>query len=106
MEKTYPFSVAKHAHDIEFFHNRLYNIMRDMEDGETPMNNELHDKICDLYYGDLQELYLKMFDSRDGRVVFLTGKQIGLAKQIVLWASNSRASSLIKAGKYEFLQYC
>lgn len=106
MEKTYPFSVAKHAHDIEFYRNRLYNTMCDMESGEIPMDGKRYDRIYDFYHGELEELYEMMFNSRDGRVAYLTGKQIGLAKKIVHWASESRANSLIKTGKTRYLQYC
>lgn len=105
-EKLYPFSVAKHAHDIEYYHNHLYITMRDMEDGDTPMDVDRYDRIYDLYYGELQELYEKMFDSPDGRIVYLTGKQISLAKKIVFWASERRTGHLIENGKTEYLQYC
>ena len=106
MEKTYYFSVKKHAHDIEYYHNHLYNTMRDMESGEIPWDEKRYDRISDLYYGELQELYEMMFNSRDGITVQLTGKQIALAKKIVAWASESRANSLIRAGKTQYLQYC
>lgn len=102
----YPFSVQKHAHSIEYYHNHLYNTMRDMESGEIPMDAARYDRIADIYYGELQELYEAMFDSRDGRVVYLTGKQIALAKKIVMWASESRANHLREAGKLEYIQYC
>lgn len=105
-EKLYPFSVVKHAHDIEFYHNRLYNTMRNMESGEIPMDKKRYNSICNLYYGELQELYEMMFNSRDGRIVYLTGKQIGLAKKIVEWASNTRYNTQIAHGKYRNLQYC
>lgn len=104
--KTYPFSVQKYAHSIEFYYNRLYNVMAAMDSGEIPMDNDRYDRIYNLYYGDLMELYEAMFNSRDGRVVYLTGKQIGLAKKIVAWASEQRACSLIKSGKVEYLRYC
>lgn len=104
--KTYPFSVQKHAHDIELYRNHLYSTMRDMEDGEIAWDDKFVDWYEAFYYGDLQDLYEMMFSSRDGRVVYLTGKQIGLAKEIVTWASNRRAASLIKAGKTQYLQYC
>lgn len=105
MEKKYPFSVEKHAHDIELYHNRLYNTMYEMEAGEIPMDREKYDKMSNLYYGELRELYEMMFNSRDGRVVYLTGKQIGLAKEIVVWAAETRASSLAAAGKSRYFQY-
>ena len=104
--KKYPFSIQKHAHDIEFYRNRLYNTMCDMESGEIPMDAERFDRIYDFYHNELEELYCAMFDSRDGRIVYLTGKQIGLAKRIVFWASEQRAKSCIESGKLDYLKYC
>lgn len=104
--KTYPFSVQKHAHDIEFYHNRLYNTMCDMENGTIPMDQKRYDKIYDMLYGPLEELRDMMFSSRDGKVVYLTGEQIALAKKIVAWAQEQRVGSLIRAGKFEYIQYC
>lgn len=105
-EKMYPFSIAKHAHDIEFYYNKLYNTMRDMESGEIPMDEKEYESIYNFYHGELQELYEMMFNSRDGRIVYLTGKQIGLAKQVVQWASNTRYNTQIAHGNYKNLQYC
>lgn len=105
-EKLYPFSIQKHAHDIEYYHNHLWNTMKDMERDIIPMNAERYDRIYDFYYGELMELYEKMFDSRDGYVTYLTGKQIGLAKKIVVWASERRAQHCIENGKIEYLKYC
>ena len=105
-EKMYPFSVAKHAHDIEFYHNKLYNTMRDMENGEIPMDKKRYDRMSNMFYGPLMELYEMMFNSRDGKIVYLTGKQIGLAKKIVEWASNTRYETQIAHGNYRNLQYC
>ena len=106
MAKTYPFSVAKHAHDIEYYHNYLYNRMHEMLDGEIPWDEKRFDRMEAMYEGPLAELYDMMFMSRDGRTVQLTGEQIGLAKKIVIWASESRAQHCIEAGKYHLLQYC
>ncbi len=105
-EKKYPFSVSKHAHDIEYYHNKLYNTMRDMEDGEIPMDKARYESICKMYYGELQELYEMMFTSRDGRIVYLNGKQIALAKKIVDWASNKRYNTQLANGNFKNLQYC
>ncbi len=107
MAKTYFFSVKKHAHDIEFYRNRLFNIMHDMESGEIPMDKERYDRIYDMYYGALEDLYNAVcFGSRDGLTVQLTGPQIALAKKIVFWASETRAQSCIKQGRIDLLQYC
>lgn len=104
--KTYPFSVQKHAHSIEFYRNHILNTISDAESGEIQMDREKLDNLYAFAHGPLEELYEAMFNSRDGKIVYLTGKQIGLAKKIVFWASERRASSLISAGKLDYLQYC
>lgn len=105
--KMYPFSTRKHAHDIEFYRNRLHNIMYSMESGEIPMDAEKFDKMYEFYNGELEELYNAVcFNTRDGIVSYLTGKQIALAKKIVFWASEERASKCIESGRYDLLKYC
>ena len=106
-EKTYPFSTRKHAHDIEFYRNRLFNTMRGMESGEIPMDEKRYDRIEAMYYGELEDLYnAVVFNSRDGVVSYLTGKQIALAKKIVIWASETRANSCIERGRLDLVKYC
>ena len=80
--------------------------MSGMESGEIPMDAAQYDRLADFLERELLPLYTAMFDSRDGRVVYLTGPQIGLAKKIAAWASERRAASLIQAGKTEYLKYC
>lgn len=104
-EKKYPFSVQKHAHDIEFRKNRVFVMIREMEMGETSWDDNMYDGLC-AHFDDLTELLEAVLNSRDGRVAYLTGKQIGLAKDCVAWASGVRANSLIAAGKTEWLKYC
>ena len=104
--KLYPFSVQKHAHSIEFYYIHVKNTLYDMESGETAMDIPRYDRLSDFLEEELTPLYNAMFDSRDGRVVYLTGRQIGLAREIVSWASERRAGSLVHAGKTEYLQYC
>ncbi len=91
MAKLYPFSMKKHAHDIEFRRNRVYNEMRDFEDGDSKISGEDYDKLYALHE-ELTELLLAVMDSPDGRVAWLTGKQYGLAKETVTWAVNERCS--------------
>ena len=105
MEKTYPFSLPKHAHDIEFYRNRLSCIMYDMESGEIPMDKARYDRIYDMYYGPLEDLMNAIYGSRSP-IAQLTGPQIGLAKEIVAWASETRAASCIKRGRFDLLKYC
>lgn len=97
--KLYPFSVQKHAHDVEFRRNRVQNQIHDLVVGESTESykGEL-DELEALETG-LTDLLLAVLDSRDGRVAYLTGKQIGLAKETVLWAGESRASTMIASGR-------
>lgn len=104
--KKYPFSVSKNAHSIEFYYNHLKNILYSMEVGEIPMDYVRHERISVFIQYKLLPLYESMFNSRDGKVVYLTGSQIGLAKKICAWASEKRAQSLIDSGKYEYIKYC
>ena len=102
MAKMYYFSKEKHAHDIEFYRNRLFNTMCDMENGTIPMDAERYDRIHDMYYGELEDLYNAVCYTGDYKVSLLTGKQIGLAKKIVAWAYSERVSHC----KPEYQQYC
>lgn len=105
MSKLYPFSVQKHAHDIEYRRSRAFCEMRDIESGEVEADEATYEYVVDLY-DRLTDLLEAVMNSRDGRIAYLTGPQIGLAKETVLWASNRRAGSLIAAGKTQYLQYC
>ena len=104
-EKRYPFSTAKHAHDIEFYHNRIWNTARKMETGEIPMDKARYERITAMLDGDLRDLMNAMCGAC-GRPVFLTGKQIALAKNIVIWASETRVNTCIKQGRYDLIRYC
>lgn len=103
--KKYPFSVQKHAHDIEFRMNRCWLEMHDMLDGEAEWDEETYDKL-DALHEALVDLLNSIRFNGNGVVAYLTGKEIGLAKETVMWARNRRASSLIQAGKTEYLRYC
>ena len=104
--KTYPFSIQKNAHSIEYYYNHVKNTLSDMESGEIPMDAARYDRLDDFMERELMPLYTAMFDSLDGRLVYLTGPQIALANKIVKWASEQRAAHLIAAGKIDYLQYC
>ena len=105
--KMYPFSVQKHAHDIELYRNHLFLTIHDMESGEIPMDTKRYERCVAMYDGKLNELHDAMrFSTRDGRIAWLTGEQIELAKRIVFWASNYRATSCEAAGRTDLIQYC
>lgn len=105
MNKLYPFSTQKHAHDIEFRRNRVFNILSEVESGEVQMSNDDYDKLRTEHEA-LTELLEAVLNSMDGRVCYLTGKQLALAKECVAWARNARADTLIANGKPEYLKYC
>lgn len=91
--KLYPFSTAKHAHDIEYRRNRVKNELCDYFEGELELCDAEFEKLCELEKA-LTELLQAVLNSRDGRVCYLTGKQIGLAKECVVWAESRRASAI------------
>lgn len=78
MAKTYPFSARKHTHDIEFRRNYVFNLMHEGWTG--------YDKL----YKQLTELVSAMCGGAP--VVYLTGKQIQLAKESVAWAAIQRGA--------------
>ena len=91
--KLYPFSTAKHAHDIEYRMNRVKNELCDYFEGEIELSDAEFEKLCELEEA-LTDLLLSVMNSADGRVCYLTGKQIGLAKECVFWAESRRASAI------------
>ena len=90
--KLYPFSAQKYAHDIEFRRNRVKNELydaqmdRNFDAALLDMMEELADQLTDL-------LSAILGTCRDGRIAYLTGQQIGLAKETVIWAAEQRAAT-------------
>lgn len=84
--KRYPFSLRKHAHDLEFRRNRAKNELgRKMTEGTLKKGEEeRYLKLID----DLAEITLTYPDGNG--VVWLTGKQYGLAVESVGWANSMR----------------
>lgn len=90
MIKRYPFSLQKHAHDIELMKNVAYNTMHDLQMQDSDKANK-YEQI----YRELSALLTAMLDnSRDGKVTFLTGKEIGKAKEMVFMANEYRMSKI------------
>lgn len=90
--RLYPFSTQKHAHDIEFALNRAHNTMHDMEMGEMPSTPKEYKAVC-RHCDELEDLLSAVLDSRDGKVCWLTGKQLSLAREMVAWAYQQRNSA-------------
>lgn len=96
--KLYPFSVKKSAHDIEFYRNRLFCEIHDAECGDIKVDIDGLKKL-DKHYEEVTEILKAVLDSKDGKVVYLTGPQIGLAKKISVWANEERISKFVVNGK-------
>lgn len=99
--KRYPFSLTKHAHDVEYRRCFVWNRVHDYFDEYGVPENELEalEKELEL----LDDLTTSMTaNTRDGRVTWLTGKEYGLARDCVVWARERRMSHC----KPEYAQYC
>lgn len=100
-EKLYPFSVQKHAHDIEYLRNYTKNRIGEIESGEVEYDGKRLEWL-ESRLEKLDSLLDAILGTRDGRVAWLTGKQYGMAREAMLWASEMRASHC----KPEYRQYC
>lgn len=78
-QKLYPFSVQKHAHDIDFRRNRAFNefVESEYKDARLARLLEQLDEIRCLMAGGV-------------KVVWLTGQQYALAQESVGWAIAER----------------
>lgn len=85
-EKRYPFSLRKHAHDLAFRRHRAMNELSDkffnhtLKDGEEARYQKLIDDIGGI---------MDYFPDGNG-IIWLTGKEYGLAKESVAWAESMR----------------
>lgn len=91
VSKLYPFSLQKHGHDIEFYKNRLFNVIHDLRMGDGNLSRI---ERLEAEYEEVTELLLAVNNSRDGVVSYLTGPQIAKAKEVVFWASEQRAATM------------
>lgn len=71
--KLYPFSKSKNAHNIEFRYNRMKNIDDASEEFEK-----------------VKEIVELMYDL-NLNVIWLTGKQLQVAKESIAWAIEERS---------------
>lgn len=91
--KTYPFSVAKHQHDVEFRYNRISNTIDDIYSGEIEATSEQIDELENLK-DQLDELRGYVFGSYP--ICYLPGKIYGLAVETVAWAEHTRDETQIR----------
>ena len=79
MAKTYPFNMTKHQHDIFFRYNRAKNEYDDKCYNNTITTKEIAQ--YEVLIGRLSSL----LEIGTG-IVWLTGKEYGLAQETVAWA--------------------
>ncbi len=90
--KLYPFSLAKHGHDIEFRYNRLKNIEHDYFCEGLKLTDAEYDKLekeLELVT-KAYEIILNTFSN--GKVVWVDGATLGILKECVAWATTERDS--------------
>ena len=84
--KKYPFSAAKHAHDIELVMNRAFNLsMEAAEAGnleEADRLMKIHDDASEV----LSAVMTGLWENRSRTVALLDGPMIGRAKELVVCA--------------------
>ena len=91
--KRYPFSFRKHAHDLEYRRNRAmceYWELDREDASDTPKGKALEcliERLTEILY----------YRPNSEGIVWLTGKEIGLAKESVIWADNARATANARA---------
>ena len=82
-EKLYPFSMKKHGHDLEFAYNHQWLICREMEDGDREWDDRAFERL-----ETIEKAYLKYIGYE---IVYVTGKNYGLLRDLCAWAENYRA---------------
>lgn len=82
MSKKYPFSMARNAHHLERAYNHLfreYIYPDNVSPEKKAWAQDMRNKIAHI---------LSTF--HDGKIAYLTGPEIGFAKDIVAWAEDFR----------------
>lgn len=101
-ERKYYFSAAKHAHDIDYYDNRLSNLVHEAyyEDDESAgvilakkYGDDFIDALDDFRRNQLYNLWSAINFNSNGKISMLTGPEIGLAKEVVAWADGQRSGA-------------
>ena len=81
--KLYPFSMSKHAHDLELARNVLYLNYIDVE-GVSPK--------MEAWAIDRRERLATILLKSNGYVAWLTGEEYGFVQKVVAWAQSYRVA--------------
>ena len=82
--KLYPFSMRKHAHDLELVRNVLFNHY---------ICNEEVSELMRHWAEDRREKLGNILLKSNGIVAWLTGEEYGLANKAISWATNFRVAA-------------
>lgn len=82
-KKLYPFSMSKHAHDLELARNVLYLNYIDVE-GVSPK--------MEAWAIDRRERLTTILLKSNGCVAWLTGEEYGFVQKVVAWAQSYRVA--------------
>ena len=88
--KLYPFSLTKHAHDIEFRYNRLKNMESDYFAGDLQLTKAEYDSLQKELELVTKAYHTILTTFSDGRVVWVDGATLGILKECVAWATTER----------------
>lgn len=92
-KKLYPFSAAKHAHDIELVANRTYNLAHEALDRK---DYDAYDKYMELHEKADEVLLAVQSGMINFKVSMLEGEMLGRAKEMVCIAATIRDGSLMQ----------
>ena len=91
-KKLYPFSLTKHAHDIEYRYNRLKNTRDDYFAGMIQMTIKQFDKL-EADFQAVKNAYHTILNTfSNGFTVWVDGETIATLKKCVAWAEAERSN--------------
>ena len=88
--KKYPFSLVKHAHDIEYRYNRLKNIECDYFDGGIQLTEDEYNRLQEELELVTKAYHTILTTHSDGKIVWVDGETYGILKKCVMWATEER----------------
>ena len=79
LERTYPFNADRNYHNIRFVYEDVKDALRQIENGEI-QTSPLHYRTLKDTLLSINILMRKMEDDPGAKIIYLTGTEIGVAK--------------------------
>lgn len=99
-KKLYPFSMEKNQHNFELINNICFNMMHDMDIGETPYDNDEYNRLW-----DLREKAEKYF-CYELPVAWVPYEELEEMRELANMAIMHRQDACIEAGRPDLVTYC